>query len=121
MVIFSDSSRCRRFYVLISVRTFHRRAFISHVLKHFPRLFAWSVLAYGNIISTEYSFESFIRVNMGDSTFDNLLGFIPDLTASSFLLCIGMDRSILRFISLEYRSDGHGLVPLLAISRRFFR
>ena len=117
------------FYVLINASDhFIEEHFIGHVLKkHFPRLFVWSVLAFVVVTLSQEntSFDSFIQSKQWMILFlAILLGFIPD--SGPHLLFITLywngqiDFTILLVSSIV--QDGHGLVPLLAISRReFFR
>lgn len=117
------------FYVVISASDhFIEEHFIGHVFKkHFPRLFAWSVLAFTVVTLSQQntSFESFIQSKQWVILLLTiLLGFIPDSGPHLLFFTLywngQIDFTILLVSSIV--QDGHGLVPLLAISRRdFFR
>ena len=98
------------FYVLISASDhFIEEHFIGHVFKkHFPRLFAWSVLAFTVVTLSQQntSFESFIQIkHWVILLLTILLGFIPDSGPHLlFYSVLEWTDRFYDFISLEYRS-----------------
>ena len=114
-------------YVLLSASDqFIEEHFIGHIFKkHFPRLFLWSVLAFAVVELSQQSasFDSFIQNKYWAILFlAILLGFIPDSGPHLLFFTLYWNGQI-EFTALLVSSivqDGHGLVPLLASSRRDF-
>ncbi len=117
------------FYVLVSASDhFIEEHFITHICKsHFPRLFLWSVLAFSVVALSQEkaSFDLLIQSKQWVILLlAILLGFVPDSGPHLLFFTLFWNGQI-EFTVLLVSSivqDGHGLVPLLANSRReFFR